>query len=107
LKGLRTAYLTVNHSIEFKNKETGACTNQIESTWNAVKRSFPKSGSQKHLYDSYLVEYCIRKKYLKETDDKFITFLELIKQVYSCKKRSPFTEVATPSLHDTSADLFD
>jgi len=28
----------VNHSkIEFKNKETGACTNQIESAWNAVK----------------------------------------------------------------------
>lgn len=100
-------HLTVNHSIEFKNKETGACTNQIKSTWNAVKRSLPKSGTQKHLYDSYLVEYCIRKKYLKETDDKFITFLELIKRVYSCKKRSPLTEVVAPSLHDTSADLFD
>ena len=32
-------HLTVNHSIEFKNPETGACTNTIESTWNAVKNS--------------------------------------------------------------------
>ena len=31
-------YLAVNHSIEFKNKENGACTNLIESTWNAVKK---------------------------------------------------------------------
>ena len=27
----------------FKNKETGACTNLIESTWNAVKKSLPKN----------------------------------------------------------------
>jgi len=41
-------HLTVNHSIEFKNKETGACTNQIESTWNSVKRSLPKFGTQEY-----------------------------------------------------------
>ena len=29
--------LTVNHSVTFKNKENGACTNLTESTWNAVK----------------------------------------------------------------------
>ena len=52
--------MIVNHSIEFKNKETGACTNLIESTWNAVKKSFPKTDTQKQLYDSYLVENCIR-----------------------------------------------
>jgi len=46
------------------------------------------------------------KKYLKENYDKFIDLLELIKRVYSCKKRSPLTEVAAPSLHDTIADLF-
>ncbi len=30
-------HLTVNHSKEFKNPETGACTNLVESTWHAVK----------------------------------------------------------------------
>jgi len=52
-------HLTVNHSKEFKNPETGACTNLVESTWHAVKKSLPKSGTQKQLYDSYLVEYVI------------------------------------------------
>ena len=46
LKDEGYTHLTVNHSIEFKNKETGTCTNLIESTWNAVKKSFPKTGSQ-------------------------------------------------------------
>lgn len=107
-------HLTVNHSIEFKNKETGACTNTIESTWNAVKKSLPKTGTVKSLYDSYLIEYCIRKKYLQNTDDKFTTFLDLVKRVFPCKKRTPLTEVQlnqpTSLSQETlngSLDLFD
>ena len=43
---------TVNHSKEFINKETGAHTNTIESTWRAVKTSLPKHGTVKSLYDT-------------------------------------------------------
>ena len=88
---------TVNHSIEFKNKETGACTNLIESTWNTVKKSFPKTASQKQLYDSYLVEYCIRKKYLNYTQGKFSAFLELVKRVYPGKRREVLQPVSVNS----------
>ena len=100
-------HVTVNHSIEFKNKETGACTNLIESTWNAVKKSFPKTGNQKQLYDSYLVEYCIRKKYLNDAEDKFTTFLNLIKRVYPCKRRTLQPIDTNANSLDTSLDLFD
>lgn len=55
LKDEGYTHLTVNHSLTVKNKENGACTNLIESTWNAVKKSFPKYGSQNYFYDSYLV----------------------------------------------------
>ena len=75
LKDKGYMHLTINHSIEFKNKESGDCTNLIESTWSTVKKSFPKTGSQKQLYDSSLVEYCIRKKYLNDTHDNFQHFL--------------------------------
>jgi hypothetical protein len=95
----------VNHSIEFKNKDTGACTNLIESTWNAVKKSFPKTGTQKQLYDSYLVEYIIRKKYLNDENDKFSKFFELIKRVYPTKRRQPLTPVANDQ--NGSFDLFE
>jgi transposase-like protein len=103
-------HLTVNHSIEFKNNETGACTNLIESTWNAVKKSLPKTGTQKSLYDSYLIEYCIRKKYIKEAEDRFLAFLSLIKRVYTCQKRVPLLEKTSVGNKDTfnaSMDLFD
>ena len=81
-------HLTVNHSVTFKNKETGACTNLIESTWNAIKKAFPKYGAQKQFYDSYLGEYIIWKKYLNDAEDKFLEFLNLIKKVYSGKKEA-------------------
>ena len=74
---------TVNHSKEFVNKETGAHTNTIESTWRAVKTSLPKHGTVKSLYDTYFVEYIFRKRYLSDAEDKFLAFLESIKKVYS------------------------
>ena len=47
----------------------------IESTRNAVKKSLPKYVTQKQLYDSYLVEYIIRKEYLNDVDDKGVRAL--------------------------------
>lgn len=34
-------HLTVNHEVEYKNKETGACTNTIEGSWRAIKDDIP------------------------------------------------------------------
>lgn len=83
---------TVNHSKEFVNKETGAHTNTIESTWRAVKTSLPKHGTVKSLYDTYFVEYIFRKRHLNSADDQFLTFLNSIKTVYnpsSTKRLNP------------------
>ncbi|XP_071093641.1 uncharacterized protein [Haliotis cracherodii] len=75
---------TVNHSLNFKDPETGAHTNTIESTWRAVKNcAIPSSGTQKSLYDSYFVEYIFRKKYLSGAPDKFLAFLDAVKRVYT------------------------
>lgn len=79
-------HLTVNHSIEFVNKDTGAHTNTIESTWRAVKTSLPRHGTRKSMYDSYFVEYIFRKKYLNSANDQFLAFLECIKTVYNPQK---------------------
>ena len=76
-------HMTVNHSKEFVDSETGACTNKIESTWRAVKASLPRFGTQKGLYNTYFAEYIIRKKYLNDSEDKFIAFLGLISRVFT------------------------
>ena len=72
---------TVNHSVEFV-AETGAHINGIESRWNAMKKSLPRYGTNRELYNSYFAEYCILKTILSNTDDKFIAFLRLVGSVY-------------------------
>jgi len=73
---------TVNHSVHFVS-ESGTHTNNIESTWNALKKSLPKFGTAKEMYHSYFAEYCIRHKYINVANDKFLEILHLISLVYN------------------------
>ncbi|CAF1031433.1 unnamed protein product [Brachionus calyciflorus] len=52
-------HLTINHTIEFKNPETGAHTNIIEGTWFHLKRSLPRHG----VLAGYFAEFIWRKKF--------------------------------------------
>ena len=70
-------HFTVNHSEQFK-AEDGTCTNSIEGRWNAVKRSFPKFGTNHNLYEGYLAEYIVKVKYFKSYKSTFEIFLGLI-----------------------------
>lgn len=68
-------HLTVNHSVNFVDPNSGAHTNTIESTWRALKKSLLSNGIQKTMYDSYFSQYCIRKLYLNDSTDQFTRFL--------------------------------
>lgn len=54
-------HLKVNQSVNFVDQDTGAHTNTSESTWRALKKYLPVSGTVKSLYDTYFSQYCIRK----------------------------------------------
>ncbi|GBN68320.1 hypothetical protein AVEN_95295-1 [Araneus ventricosus] len=56
---------TVNHSKNFKDPVTGAHTNGIEGTWNAIKTDFRKQGTRKVAgqFDTYLAEYMWRRSH--------------------------------------------
>ena len=54
-------HLTVNHSIEFVDSKTGACTNKIKSSWNAAKRTIDASGRRKEFFPLYLAKYMFQK----------------------------------------------
>lgn len=75
--------MTVNHSVNFVDPNSGAHTNTIESTWRALKKSLPSNGKQKTLYDIYFSQYCIRNLYLNDSTDLFTRFLEIISKVYN------------------------
>jgi len=45
LSALGYTHVTVNHSKEFVNKESAACTNSIESDWRHAKLQMPSYGT--------------------------------------------------------------
>jgi len=71
----------VNHSKEFVSEE-GFHTNTIESTWHALKRSLPRYGARTGMYNAYFEEYIVRKLHLRDSDDPFLAFLEIISSIY-------------------------
>ena len=73
---------TVNHSIEFVNSDTGDHTQTIESTWRAVKRSLPRSGTTKDHYNSYFAEFIFRRQYLAHSEDRLMALFKETNEVY-------------------------
>lgn len=58
----------MNHSLEFRNEETGAHTNSIEGLWRHAKRAVPPSNRQEQLFLGYLATFMLRKTFADERD---------------------------------------
>ena len=71
-------HLVVNHSIEFKNMVTEACTNTAEGTNNAIKILMPARKRTANC-ENCLFEFIWRRKNEKQLWDKFIEALKSIK----------------------------
>uniref|UniRef100_A0A1X7TVC8 ISXO2-like transposase domain-containing protein n=1 Tax=Amphimedon queenslandica TaxID=400682 RepID=A0A1X7TVC8_AMPQE len=67
---------TLDHSVEFF--ESSNHTLEIESTWREVMRSLFGGAAQ-----SCYVEFLFRRKYLHDSHDQFLAFLEKVKSVYT------------------------
>jgi transposase-like protein len=59
---LNVRHLTVNHTLGFKNDDTGACTNHIEGTWNAIKLQVPPRNRTRRFISGYLNEFIWRRQ---------------------------------------------
>ncbi|GFU84135.1 mitotic-spindle organizing protein 2A [Trichonephila clavipes] len=77
-------HLRVNHSLTFKDPETGAHTNSIEGTWSAIKRSLRNHAAHvEGQFDHYLAEYMWRRRRGHSLDDDvFREFLRAITTLY-------------------------
>lgn len=76
-------HLTVNHSLHFKDPQTGAHTNTIESTWRHAKASMNKSCTKKSFFSGYLAKYMFLKACRQENVDPTLKFFELASRVYN------------------------
>ncbi|CAF0994669.1 unnamed protein product [Brachionus calyciflorus] len=69
--------IIMNHTVTFKDPDSGAHTNTIEGTWFHLKRSLPTHGTRKHLLSPYFAEFIWRKKF-GENFNKFIEHISLL-----------------------------
>ena len=76
-------HVTVNHSKEFVNKDTAACTNAIESDWRHAKVHMPSYGTHLSNHAGYLAEFMWwRKNY---DTDKFLMLISDINMTFAEK----------------------
>lgn len=67
---------SVNHSVEFVDRQTGVHTNHIESYWNRVKTKFKRmKGCHQTQLPSYLDEFMWRERHGKTADDAMTNIL--------------------------------
>ena len=75
--------VSVNHSLNFVDPDTGAHTPRIENTWCGVKRSMLRTGTSKDLFESYLQEWLWRQHY---GDEPFENIIKHIADLYEVRK---------------------
>jgi hypothetical protein len=77
-EALSVFHLTVNHSVEFVDSESGACTNSIEGTWNGIKMTIPPRNRTKSLITEHLLEFIWRRKYETSLWEALINCFRLV-----------------------------
>lgn len=80
-------HLKVNHSLNFKDPETGACTNSIEGSWAHAKRSIPGGGRRKDFMPGYLAKYMFVRRCKAQKLDPFVEFCRIAGVLYDATKQ--------------------
>ena len=83
LSKLGYTHVTVNHSKEFKNVESAACTNCIESEWHHAKVFMPNYGVHKGLHAGYPTEFMWKR--MNTNKDKFQQLITDINETFCLK----------------------
>jgi len=75
-------HLQLNHSVTFKDPDTGACTNSIEASWRHAKVVMPQYHRKKDFFPSHLAKYMFMKRCRTLDSDPTVEFLRMAGQVY-------------------------
>uniref|UniRef100_A0A915HIG2 ISXO2-like transposase domain-containing protein n=1 Tax=Romanomermis culicivorax TaxID=13658 RepID=A0A915HIG2_ROMCU len=76
-------HMSVNHSLNFKDPESGVHTNGIESSWCAAKSSMSSAGRVKHHIAGNLARYMFNHRCRELKMDTTLEFFRLAGQLYN------------------------
>ena len=71
---------TVNHSVEFKNSQTGVHTNVVEGTSSAIKRRLSVRSRVRLGIEGHLDEFIWRRKH--EAEDLWECFISALREIH-------------------------
>ncbi|GFU38847.1 mitotic-spindle organizing protein 2A [Trichonephila clavipes] len=104
-------HLRFNHSLTFKDPETGAHTNSIEGTLSAIKRSLRNHAAHvEGEFNHYLIEYMWRRRRGHSMDDVFRELLRAITTLYPPMEKdvpSHMTATAGSDVVQSGRPIFD
>lgn len=100
----RYNHLKVNHSVNFKDPETGAHTNSIEGSWAHAKRSIPCSGRRKHFMPGYLAKFMFLRRCKSQNLDPFKEFCRVAGMLYDATKPCPDVELDESQSSSSGSD---
>lgn len=75
----------MNHSLHFKDPDTGAHTNAIESSWRAAKSTMSSAGRVKSHIPGNLARYMFFKSCNEQKVERTEAFLKLAGKLYDAK----------------------
>lgn len=73
----------MNHSLHFKDPETGQHTNTIEGLWRHAKHSMPQYHRKKKFFFGYLSKYVFMKYCKSHNLDSLVEFYKLAGALYN------------------------
>ena len=78
--------MVVNHSLYFKDPQTGACTNKIERIWRCAKEGVPRYGRRGYFFEGYLATSAFKKRFPTNAG-RFHAFLNELARDYPVVER--------------------
>ncbi|KYN50401.1 hypothetical protein ALC57_00038, partial [Trachymyrmex cornetzi] len=92
-------HLTVNHSYNFVDPDTGAHTQHIERIWREVRGNIPRYGRREDHFVRYLAEFLFKRAY--DYAERIETFFDIIAEMYppmpTCIDKPVASDDAEPS----------
>lgn len=80
---MQYTHSTVNHSVNFRDPQTGTTTNHIECAWKNAKMKFKRmNGTSSGFLNSYLIEFMWRWNYARFRGSAFQSILECIREQF-------------------------
>ena len=78
---LNITHVTVNHSKNFKDPLSGACTNTIEGTWSAMRIHIPRRNRTRKCIDGALNSFVWRRMFYQNIWTRFLHALRTVRYV--------------------------